>query len=293
MTLTPEEIAYQKRAEKRPLLKPEEEIALARAWREYGDEKAFHELVLAYERLASAISRKYLRWGIPESELLSEAKIGLLKAAKRFDPERGTHFSTYAVWWIRASLQDYILRNWSMVRIGTTVVQKKLFFNFRRVRNQVELELRTEGRDITTDVVNKKIAAELGVSLSTVIEMSGRLVGRDFSLDAPVGDSGDEDGLSWLDTLEDNEPPVAETVQRNVDLDRLSGWLQDAMATLNPRERKVIVERKLCDEPRTFESLSQEFGLSRERVRQIELQALKKLRGYLERSPVVQELIDA
>jgi RNA polymerase sigma-32 factor len=261
------------------MLDAETELALARAWRNDGDEKALHRLVNAYMRLAISMAAKYRRYGAPMPDLIQEAGVGLMKAAEKFDPDRGVRFSTYAVWWIKASIQDYVMRNWSMVRTGSTSSQKALFFNLRRVRAKLEREAGANGEVLDSHRLREMIAEEIGVPLRDVEMMDARLAGADFSLNAQ---QAGEEGREWLETLEDEAPQADETVTRRADIDRVRGWLADALNTLNARERMIIVERKLREEPRTLESLGQELGLSKERIRQLEAQALAKLRKRLE-----------
>lgn len=268
-----------KRAMGAEMLDAETELALARAWRDHGDERALHRLVNAYMRLAIAMAAKYRRYGAPMPDLIQEAGVGLMKAAEKFDPDRGVRFSTYAVWWIKASIQDYVMRNWSMVRTGSTSSQKALFFNLRRVRAKIEREASASGETVDGDRLREMVAEELQVPLRDVEMMDARLAGSDFSLNAL---QAGEEGREWVETLEDDAPQAAEVVARRQDLARVRGWLAAALATLNPRERMIIVERKLRDEPRTLESLGQELGLSKERIRQLEAQALQKLRRRLE-----------
>lgn len=268
-----------KRAMGAEMLDAETELALARAWRNDGDEKALHRLVNAYLRLAIAMAAKYRRYGAPMPDLIQEAGVGLMKAAEKFDPDRGVRFSTYAVWWIKASIQDYVMRNWSMVRTGSTSSQKALFFNLRRVRAKLEREAGADGVVLDGQRLREMIAEEIGVPLRDVEMMDARLSGGDFSLNAL---QAGEEGREWLDTLEDDSPQAEETVPRNADLARVRGWLAEALGSLNARERMIVVERKLKDEPRTLESLGRELRLSKERVRQLEAQALGKLRKRLE-----------
>jgi RNA polymerase sigma-32 factor len=268
-----------KRAMGAEMLDAETELELARAWRNAGDEKALHRLVNAYMRLAISMAARYRRYGAPMPDLIQEAGVGLMKAAEKFDPDRGVRFSTYAVWWIKASIQDYVMRNWSMVRTGSTSSQKALFFNLRRVRARLERQAGANGEVLDGQRLREMIAAEVGVPLRDVEMMDARLAGADFSLNAQ---QAGEEGREWLETLEDEAPQAAEIVTRDADLARVRGWLADALASLNPRERMIIVERKLRDEPRTLESLGQELGLSKERIRQLEAQALTKLRKRLE-----------
>ena len=261
------------------MLDAETELALARAWRDDGDQKALHRLVNAYMRLAISMASRYRRYGAPMPDLIQEAGVGLMKAAEKFDPDRGVRFSTYAVWWIKASIQDYVMRNWSMVRTGSTSSQKALFFNLRRVRARLEREAGQNGEVLDGHRLREMIATEVGVPLRDVEMMDARLAGADFSLNAQ---QAGEEGREWLETLEDEAPQAAETVARDADLARVRGWLADALGSLSPRERLIIAERKLRDEPRTLESLGQELGLSKERIRQLEAQALTKLRKRLE-----------
>jgi RNA polymerase sigma-32 factor len=268
-----------KRAMGAEMLDAETELALARAWRDEGDEKALHRLVNAYMRLAISMAARYRRYGAPMPDLIQEAGVGLMKAAEKFDPDRGVRFSTYAVWWIKASIQDYVMRNWSMVRTGSTSSQKALFFNLRRVRAKLEREAGANGEVLDGQRLREMIAEEVGVPIRDVEMMEARLAGADFSLNAQ---QAGEEGREWLETLEDEAPQAADTVTRGADLVRVRGWLAEALNSLNARERMIIVERKLRDEPRTLESLGQELGLSKERIRQLEAQALTKLRKRLE-----------
>jgi len=268
-----------KRAMGAEMLDAETELALARAWRDHADERALHRLVNAYMRLAISMAARYRRYGAPMPDLIQEAGVGLMKAAEKFDPDRGVRFSTYAVWWIKASIQDYVMRNWSMVRTGSTSSQKALFFNLRRIRAKLEREAGQNGEVLDGYRLREMIAGEVGVPLRDVEMMDARLAGSAFSLTAQ---QAGEEGREWLETLEDDGPQAAETVTRGADLARVRGWLADALGSLNARERMIIVERKLRDEPRTLESLGLELGLSKERIRQLEAQALSKLRKRLE-----------
>jgi RNA polymerase sigma-32 factor len=261
------------------LLDAETEAGLARAWRDEGDEQALHRLVTAYMRLAISMASKYRRYGAPMNDLVQEAGVGLMKAASKFDPDRGVRFSTYAIWWIKASIQDYVMRNWSMVRTGSTSSQKSLFFNMRRVKAKIEAEIGMDGRDPTAHEIRREIAEELGVPLRDVDMMDARLSGSDFSLNATQ--SGEE-GREWVETLEDESPRAEETISRRSDLDRARDWLGEALRGLTPRERMIIAARKMAEAPETLESLGFKLKLSKERVRQLEAQALKKLRRQLE-----------
>jgi RNA polymerase sigma-32 factor len=261
------------------LLDAETEAGLARAWRDEHDEQALHRLVTAYMRLAIAMAAKYRRYGAPMNDLIQEAGVGLMKAASKFDPDRGVRFSTYAVWWIKASIQDYVMRNWSMVRTGSTSSQKSLFFNLRRVKAKVEAEAGIDGRDPNGTEIRMEIATELGVPLRDVDMMEARLASSDFSLNATQ--SGEE-GREWVETLEDDAPQAEERVARESDLDRARTWLTEAFQALTPRERMIIAARKLAEEPETLESLGNKLKLSKERIRQLEAQALRKMRQRLE-----------
>jgi RNA polymerase sigma-32 factor len=261
------------------MLDAETELMLARAWRDRRDEAALHRLVKAYMRLAVSMAGKYRRYGAPLPDLVQEAGVGLMRAAEKFDPDRGVRFSTYAVWWIKASIQDYVMRNWSLVRTGSTSAQKALFFNLRRVRAKLEREASRRGEMLDSHTMRAMVAAEMGLPLRDVELMDARLSGSDFSLNAT---QAGEDGREWVETIEDDGPIAEETVARQSDMGRLRGWLTDALVALNGRERMIIIERQLKDEPRTLESLGIELGLSKERIRQLEAQALKKMRKRLE-----------
>ena len=267
-------------AMKAELLDAETELALAYAWRDERDEQALHRLITAYMRLAISMASKFKRYGAPMNDLIQEASVGLMKAADKFDPDRGVRFSTYAVWWIKASIQDYVMRNWSMVRTGSTSSQKSLFFNMRRVQARLEREAAAEGRTIDQQEMRELIAIEVGVPLHDVEMMEGRLSGSDFSLNATQ--SVEDEGREWIDALEDEGPQAAETVENTHDNETLRQWLLTALTALNDREQFIVRERKLRDDPRTLESLGTELGLSKERVRQLEAAAFNKMRKSLE-----------
>ncbi|MVO17214.1 RNA polymerase factor sigma-32 [Parasedimentitalea huanghaiensis] len=269
-----------KRAMKAELLDAETELRLAYAWRDDRDEAALHRLINAYLRLAISMAAKFKRYGAPMNDLIQEAGLGLMKAADKFDPDRGVRFSTYAVWWIKASIQDYVMRNWSMVRTGSTSSQKSLFFNMRRVQAQLERTATARGNKLDRHQLHQKIASEIGVPIRDVEMMEGRLSGSDFSLNAVQ--SADEDGREWIDALEDDCDQAQELVQKRHDRRQLRVWLVTAMQALNGRERFIVKERKLRDRPRTLESLGTELGLSKERVRQLEAAAFLKMRKNLE-----------
>ncbi|WP_170385941.1 RNA polymerase factor sigma-32 [Ruegeria atlantica] len=274
------DFSMSRQAMKAELLDAETELKLAYAWRDERDEKALHRLITAYMRLAISMAAKFKRYGAPMNDLIQEAGLGLMKAADKFDPDRGVRFSTYAVWWIKASIQDYVMRNWSMVRTGSTSSQKSLFFNMRRVQARLEREAASDGMDLDRYQLHQMIAAEIGVPLRDVEMMEGRLSGSDFSLNAVQ--SADEDGREWIDALEDEREQAAETVENSHDTEQLREWLVTAMQALSDRERFIVRERKLREPIRTLESLGQELGLSKERVRQIEAAAFVKMRKSLE-----------
>jgi RNA polymerase sigma-32 factor len=253
------------------LLTREREQLLARRWRDDADEEALHELVLAYMRLVISVAAKFRNYGLPVGDLVQEGSAGLMQAAARFDPERGVRFSTYATWWIRSAIQDYILRNWSVVRTGTTAAQKSLFFNLRRLRAKVDDGL---GARLTADG-RAQIAAALSVDVAEVEAMETRLSGSDQSLNATVGPEGDD---QWQDFLADERPSPEETVMFARDGQTRSAWLAQALTELSDREQVIIKERRLRDDARTLEQLGRDLGISKERVRQIEQRALQKLK---------------
>lgn len=267
-------------AMKAEMLDAETEWALARAWRDHGDEQALHRLINAYMRLAVSAASKFRRYGMPMNDLIQEAGMGLMKAANKFDPDRELRFSTYATWWIRASLQDYLMRNWSMVRVGSTSAQKSLFFNYKRVKAKFEREAVARGEEINSASIQKLVASELKIPLHDVEFMGGRLAGSDFSLNAMQ--SQDEEGREWIDALEDDAEQAEAQVEQSHDRAQLREWLLHAMAKLSKRERLIIRERMLLEEPRTLESLGEELNLSKERVRQIQVVAFQKMRANLE-----------
>jgi len=269
-----------RRAMQAELLDAETELKLAFAWRDERDEAALHRLVTAYMRLAISMASKFRRYGAPMNDLIQEASLGLMKAADKFDPDRGVRFSTYAVWWIKASIQDYVMRNWSMVRTGSTSSQKSLFFNMRRVQARLEREALARGENLDRHQMRQLIATEVGVPLHDVEMMEGRLAGSDFSLNATQ--SSDDEGREWIETLEDETAQQSARVEADKDIDTLREWLVTALTALNDREQFIVRERKLRDDPRTLESLGNELGLSKERVRQLEAAAFAKMRRTLE-----------
>ena len=268
-----------RRAMQAELLDAETELKLAYAWRDHRDETALHRLITAYMGLAISMASKFKRYGAPMNDLIQEASLGLMKAAEKFDPDRGVRFSTYAVWWIKASIQDHVMRNWSMVRTGSTSSQKSLFFNMRRVQARLEREAASVGEQLDKHQLRQMIAIEVGVPLHDVEMMEGRLAGSDYSLNATQ--STEDEGREWIEALEDDSPQAEEIVANEHDLEALRGWLLTAMEALNDRERFIIRERKLRDDARTLESLGIELGLSKERVRQLEAAAFAKMRKSL------------
>jgi len=232
--------------------------------------------------LAISMAAKFKRYGAPMNDLIQEAGLGLMKAADKFDPDRGVRFSTYAVWWIKASVQDYVMRNWSMVRTGSTSSQKSLFFNLRRVQAQLEREASQRGDRLDRHQLHQLIATEVGVPLNDVEMMDGRLSGSDYSLNATQ--SSEDEGREWIDTIEDEGAQTQDLIEDQHDTDQLRRWLLQALHALNDRERFIVRERKLQEEPRTLESLGKELGLSKERVRQLEAAAFSKMRKYLEKN---------
>ncbi|WP_375280075.1 RNA polymerase factor sigma-32 [Pseudooctadecabacter sp.] len=267
-------------AMKAELLDAETELRLAYAWRDERCEESLHRLITAYMRLAISMASKFKRYGASMNDLIQEASLGLMKAADKFDPDRGVRFSTYAVWWIKASIQDHVMRNWSMVRTGSTSSQKSLFFNMRRVQARLEREALARGEVLDRHEMRKMISVEVGVPLHDVEMMEGRLSGSDFSLNATQ--STEDEGREWIDALEDDGEQAAETVEHTHDTDTLRKWLLTALTSLNDREQFIVRERKLRDDPRTLESLGVELGLSKERVRQLEAAAFGKMRKSLE-----------
>ncbi len=253
-----------------PMLQPEEEYMLAKRWREHEDSEAAHKLVTSHLRLVAKIAMGYRGYGLPVNEIVSEGNVGLMQAVKRFEPDKGFRLATYAMWWIRASIQEYILRSWSLVKIGTTAAQKKLFFNLRKAKNSIKA---IEDGDLRPENV-KLIATKLGVTEEEVISMNRRLAAPDNSLNAPL--RADSEG-EWQDFLVD-ETPNQETILANQEeKDDRSELLAEGMKALNERERHILTERRLKDEPATLEDLSKEYDISRERVRQIEVRAFDKL----------------
>ena len=261
---------YLQEIRKFPMLEPGEEFMLAKSWQEHADQDAAEKLVTSHLRLVARIAMGYRGYGLPIGEVISEGNVGLMQAVKRFDPDKGFRLATYAMWWIRASIQEYILRSWSLVKMGTTAAQKKLFFNLRRAKSQ--LQALDEG-DLRPDQV-KTIARRFGVAESDVISMNRRL-GGDTSLNAPV--RADTEAGEWQDWLVDDAPTQEDTLGETQELDQRRGYLSSALSSLNDRERRIFEARRLTDNPATLEDLSTEFGVSRERIRQIEVRAFEKV----------------
>ena len=260
---------------KMPMLTRDREFELARRWREAGDTASLHELVRAYTRLAVATAARFRSYGLPMGDLVQEGNVGLMQAAARFEPDRDVRFSTYAAWWIRSAMQDYVLRNWSIVRTGTTAAQKSLFFNLRRLRARIE---EASGRPLN-DAGRRQIADTLKVDIADVETMDLRLTGTDQSLNVPLN-GGEED---WKDFLPDREPSPEDVVMNRRDGATRSRWLVEALGELSPRERRIIDERRLREEGATLEELGRALGVSKERVRQLEHRALLKLRQSIRR----------
>ncbi|PAU97945.1 RNA polymerase sigma factor RpoH [Paracoccus salipaludis] len=270
---------YLQEIRKFPLLEPEEEYMLAKAWVDHQDAEAAHKLVTSHLRLAAKIAMGYRGYGLPQAEVISEANVGLMQAVKRFDPEKGFRLATYAMWWIRASIQEYILRSWSLVKMGTTSAQKKLFFNLRKAK--AKLGALEEG-DLRPENV-RQIATDLNVTEQEVIEMNRRLSGGDASLNATVGSGEGESTAQWQDWLEDTNADQASQYAEEDELDTRRSMLTAAMDVLNERERDILTERRLRDDPVTLEALSERYGVSRERIRQIEVRAFEKLQDRMRR----------
>ncbi len=266
---------YLTEIKKFPILTPEEEYMLAKRWTEHQDTEAAAKLVNSHLRLVAKIAMGYRGYGLPVSELISEGNIGLMQGVKKFEPERGFRLATYAMWWIRASIQEFILRSWSLVKMGTTAAQKKLFFNLRRMKNRIEA---FEEGDLKPEDVTK-IATDLGVSEEDVVSMNRRMaMGGDTSLNVPLREDGEG---TWQDWLVDTEPLQDERVADAEEARVRHDLLQEAMQALNERERHILTERRLTDEPKTLEELSQVYAVSRERIRQIEVRAFEKLQKAL------------
>ncbi len=268
---------YLQEIRKFPMLEPQQEYMLAKRWEEHGDSDAAHQLVTSHLRLVAKIAMGYRGYGLPVGELIAEGNIGMMQAVKRFDAERGFRLATYAMWWIRAAMQEYILRSWSLVKIGTTAAQKKLFFNLRKVKGQIQA---IDEGDLHPDQVTE-IATRLNVPEQDVVSMNRRLAAPDNSLNAPLRIDGDGEWQDWLvDDSVDQETQLAESEE----LDARRALLAQSMGRLNEREQHILTERRLKEDPTTLEELSQEYGISRERVRQIEVRAFEKLQRAIKKA---------
>ncbi|MFN3911351.1 RNA polymerase sigma factor RpoH [Hyphomonas sp.] len=278
VALSPEQglSRYLSEIRKFPMLEKNEEFMLARQWRDQEDTEAAERMVTSHLRLVAKIAMGYRGYGLPMAEVISEGNVGLMQAVKKFDPEKGFRLATYAMWWIRAAIQEYILRSWSLVKLGTTAAQKKLFFNLRRLKGEMkaldEGDLRPEQAQL--------IAEKLNVTEAEVYSMNGRMSGSDASLNVPMGQDGD---MEWQDWLADDEPGTAETFANRQELDSRMDLLTRAMEDLSERERHILTERRLIDEPKTLEELSDQYSVSRERIRQIEVRAFEKLQKAMKR----------
>jgi RNA polymerase sigma-32 factor len=270
------DLNYVRKVMKEPLLEREKEMRLAHAWHDHHDEKALHELIKAYSRLVISVAIRFRHYGLPMGDLIQEGNLGLMQAAERFEPERDVRFSTYAKWWIRSSIQDYILRNWSIVRTGSTAAQKQLFFNLRRLRAQLA-NLSTDNMSLED---REKIAETLHVSINDVEAMENRLAAHDLSLSNPINEDSTEE---WIDSLADQNPTPESLAVTQFDTKVRRIWIDSALAHLNPRERSIILARRLTDNPITLEALGKNMNISKERVRQLEARALRKMRHHLTR----------
>ena len=279
---------YLQEIRKFPMLEPEQEYMLAKRWIEEQDADAAHQMVTSHLRLAAKIAMGYRGYGLPQAEVISEANVGLMQAVKRFDPEKGFRLATYAMWWIRASIQEYILRSWSLVKMGTTSAQKKLFFNLRKAKSRIGA---LDEGDMHPDNVTK-IAGDLGVSEDEVISMNRRLSGGDASLNAMVNADG-EGSMEWQDWLEDEDADQAADYEMQNELSMRRDMLNSAMSGLNDRERDILTQRRLVDEVKTLEELSESYGVSRERVRQIEVRAFEKLQDKMPEMAMERGLINS
>jgi RNA polymerase sigma-32 factor len=269
-----------------PMLEPQQEFMLAKSWREHGDRDAAHKLVTSHLRLVAKIAMGYRGYGLPIGEVISEGNVGLMQAVKRFEPDKGFRLATYAMWWIKAAIQEYILRSWSLVKMGTTANQKKLFFNLRKAKSKISA---LEEGDLRPDQV-KLIAKRLGVTEQDVIDMNRRL-GGDASLNAPIREDGDSG--EWMDWLVDESPTQERILVESEELDNRRKALSDALSVLNERERRIFEARRLADDPITLEELAEEFGVSRERVRQIEVRAFEKVQKAVKNRVAAMEQTEA
>ena len=279
---------YLQEIRKFPMLEPGQEYMLAKRWIEEQDADAAHQMVTSHLRLAAKIAMGYRGYGLPQAEVISEANVGLMQAVKRFDPEKGFRLATYAMWWIRASIQEYILRSWSLVKMGTTSAQKKLFFNLRKAKSRIGA---LDEGDMHPDNV-EKIAGDLGVSEAEVISMNRRLSGGDASLNAMISADG-ESSMEWQDWLEDEDADQAADYEFQDELSIRRDMLNSAMTGLNDRERDILTQRRLVDEVKTLEELSEIYGISRERVRQIEVRAFEKLQEKMREMALEKNMISS
>ncbi len=277
--------AYLSQIKKFPMLDAEEEFMLAKNWKTNGNIKSAEKLVTSHLRLVAKIAMGYKGYGLPLNEMISEGNVGLMQAVKKFEPEKGFRLATYAMWWIKASIQEYILRSWSLVKIGTTTAQKKLFFNLKKIKNQIAP--RTEG-DLKDEHVTD-IANRLDVSEEEVVSMNRRLAGKEHSLNSPIGEDGDE----WQDWLEDKEMDHELKFAQKEEIDQRKDLLKDSIKILNDREKEILYSRRLTDDPLTLEDLSQKFKISRERIRQIENKAFEKLQKHMLNSAKSKNLLPA
>ena len=277
--------AYLEQIKKFPMLAAEEEYMLAKNWRSTGNLKSAEKLVTSHLRLVAKIAMGYRGYGLPVSEMISEGNIGLMQAVKKFEPEKGFRLATYAMWWIKASIQEYILRSWSLVKIGTTTAQKKLFFNLKKIKNQISPK--TEG-DLKNEHV-KEIASRLDVSENEVVSMNRRLSGKEQSLNAPIGEDGDE----WQDWIVDKDMDQEEKFAQQEEMKHRKDLLQDSIKILNEREKEILYSRRLTDDPSTLQELSKKYKISRERIRQIENKAFEKLQKHMINSAKSKNLLTA
>ncbi|MGB3624366.1 MAG: RNA polymerase sigma factor RpoH [Henriciella sp.] len=278
IALSPEQglSRYLTEIRKFPMLEKQQEFMLAKRWQQDEDTDAAEQMVTSHLRLVAKIAMGYRGYGLPMAEVISEGNVGLMQAVKKFDPDKGFRLATYAMWWIRAAIQEYILRSWSLVKLGTTAAQKKLFFNLRRIKGEINA---LDAGDLKPDQVTE-IATRLNVPEKDVLSMNGRMSGSDASLNAPMGQEGD---MEWQDWLTDDEPGQAETFANRQEFDSRMELLQEAMADLSEREQHILQERRLTDEPKTLEELSEVYNVSRERIRQIEVRAFEKIQKAMKR----------
>ncbi len=270
-----------------PMLPKDEEFMLAQRWKEHQDSEAAHKMVTSHLRLVAKIAMGYRGYGLPIGEVISEGNVGLMQAVKKFEPDKGFRLATYAMWWIRASIQEYILRSWSLVKMGTTAAQKKLFFNLRKAKSQIEA---FQDGDLRPDQVSA-IATKLGVLDSEVISMNRRLSGPDASLNAPLRSDSESEWQDWL--ADDNQVSQETVVAENEEKSLRMGLLQEAMVELTDRERHILTERRLKDDPTTLEQLAAQYGVSRERVRQIEVRAFEKLQKNMREAAIAKNMVEA